>query len=144
MTEVGGPLFHSNINNPQGWYAHECLVPGAELSLINEQGRDAARKIILTFIVTSFLIKVYCKGLGSDGSITFQTGDIYGRSGDRQLVWKDHKEDYIQMSSDESIDPRVIKAALDQCPATVQSCIVGNNFLKTSSQVIRATIEPSF
>ncbi|KAF8811343.1 ketoacyl-synt-domain-containing protein [Phlegmacium glaucopus] len=47
------------------------------------------------------------------------------------------------MSSGESIDPRVIEAALDQCPAIVRSCIVGNNFLKTSSQVICAIIEPA-
>ena len=47
------------------------------------------------------------------------------------------------MSSGESIDPRVIEAALDQCPAIVRSCVVGNNFLRTSSQVICAIIEPA-
>ena len=47
------------------------------------------------------------------------------------------------MSSGESIDPRVIEAALDQCPAIVRSCIVGNNFLGTSSQFICAIIEPA-
>jgi hypothetical protein len=47
------------------------------------------------------------------------------------------------MSSGESIDPRVIEAALDQCPAIVRSCIVGNNFLGTSSQFICAIIVPA-
>jgi long-subunit acyl-CoA synthetase (AMP-forming) len=47
------------------------------------------------------------------------------------------------MSSGESIDPRVIEAALDQCPAIVRSCVVGNNFLGTSSQFICAIIEPA-
>ena len=47
------------------------------------------------------------------------------------------------MSSGESIDPRVIEAALDQCPAIVRSCVVGNNFLRTSSQVICAIVEPA-
>jgi hypothetical protein len=47
------------------------------------------------------------------------------------------------MSSGESIDPRVIEAALDQCPAIVRSCVVGNNFLRTSSQFICAIIEPA-
>ena len=47
------------------------------------------------------------------------------------------------MVSGESIDPRVIEAALNQCPAIVRSCVVGNNFLKTSSQVICAIVEPA-
>ena len=47
-----------------------------------------------------------------------------------------------QMSSGESLDPRVIEAILNQCPSIVRSCVVGNNFLRTSSQVICAIIEP--
>ena len=47
------------------------------------------------------------------------------------------------MSSGESIDPRGIEAALDQCPAIARSCVVGNNFLRTSSQVICAIVEPA-
>ena len=57
-----GPLFHSNINSPEGWFAHECLVPGAELSLIDEQGRDAAGKVIPTSVMITFLIKLCCRG----------------------------------------------------------------------------------
>ena len=45
------------------------------------------------------------------------------------------------MSSDEFIDPRIVfYAALDQCPAIVQSC-VENHFLQTSSQFICTIIE---
>jgi hypothetical protein len=47
------------------------------------------------------------------------------------------------MSSGESLDPRVVEAALDQCPAIGRSCVVGNNFLKAASQVVCAIIEPS-
>jgi len=47
------------------------------------------------------------------------------------------------MSSGESLDPRVVEAALDQCPAIGRSCVVGNNFLKSSSQVVCAIIQPS-
>ena len=47
------------------------------------------------------------------------------------------------MSSGESLDPRVVEAALDQCPAVGRSCVVGNNFLKAASQVVCAIIEPS-
>ena len=57
-----GPLFHSDINNPQGWSAHECLVPDAELSLIDEQGKDATGKLILTLSFWLFLIVMYCRG----------------------------------------------------------------------------------
>jgi long-subunit acyl-CoA synthetase (AMP-forming) len=37
--------------------------------------------------------------IGSDGAITFRTGDIYGRSAEQRLIWKGRKEDYIQVSS---------------------------------------------
>ena len=51
--------------------------------------------------------------------------------------------DCSQMNSGESLDPRVIEAALNQCPAIARSCIIGNNFLKVSSQVVCAIIEPA-
>jgi hypothetical protein len=47
------------------------------------------------------------------------------------------------MNSGESLDPRVIEAALNQCPAIARSCVIGNNFLKASSQVVCAIIEPA-
>jgi hypothetical protein len=47
------------------------------------------------------------------------------------------------MSSGESVDFRVIEAALNQCPAIVRSCVVGNHILQTSSQFICAIIEPA-
>ena len=50
MTLPLGPLFHSDINSTQGWFAHECLVPDAELSLIDEQGKDAAGRFTSTLI----------------------------------------------------------------------------------------------
>lgn len=46
------------------------------------------------------------------------------------------------MNSGESLDPRVIEAALNQCSAIARSCVIGNNFLKASSQVVCAIIEP--
>ena len=35
--------------------------------------------------------------IGSDGAVTFQTGDVYGRSAEQQLIWKGRKEYYIQV-----------------------------------------------
>ena len=36
--------------------------------------------------------------IGSDGAVTFRTGDVYGRSAEQRLIWKGRKEDYIQVS----------------------------------------------
>jgi len=47
------------------------------------------------------------------------------------------------MSSGESLDPRVTEAILNQCPSITRSCVVGNNFLRTSSQVVCAIVELS-
>ena len=35
--------------------------------------------------------------IGSDGAVTFRTGDVYGRSAEQRLIWKGRKEDYIQV-----------------------------------------------
>ena len=37
----------------------------------------------------------------------------------------------------------MVEATLNQCPAIARSCVVGNNFLKTSSQFIYAIVEPA-
>jgi long-subunit acyl-CoA synthetase (AMP-forming) len=37
--------------------------------------------------------------IGSDGAVTFRTGDVYGRSAEQRLIWKGRKEDYIQVRS---------------------------------------------
>ena len=35
--------------------------------------------------------------IGSDGAVTFRTGDVYGRSAEQRLIWKGRKEDFIQV-----------------------------------------------
>jgi len=47
------------------------------------------------------------------------------------------------MSSGETLDPRIIKATLNNCPAITQSCVIGNNFLSGTAQVVCAIIEPT-
>jgi len=47
------------------------------------------------------------------------------------------------MSSRECLDPRIVKATLNECPAIHRGCVVGNNFPRTSSQVVCAIIEVS-
>ncbi|KAF9473131.1 ketoacyl-synt-domain-containing protein [Pholiota conissans] len=147
MTELGGPLFHSTINGVEGWSKENCLLSDARLHLIDESGAEAKSEGELV-VRSHFVTKGYLQYDNSafihenDGTISFRTGDIYGYVGDQRLVWKGRKEDYIQMSSGESLDPRVIEAILNQCPAVVRSCVIGNNFLKTSSQLVCAIIQP--
>lgn len=47
------------------------------------------------------------------------------------------------MSSGESLDPRIIEATLNNYPVITQSCIIGNNFLRGTAQVVCAIIEPT-
>ena len=37
--------------------------------------------------------------IGSDGAVTFRTGDVYSRSAEQRLIWKGRNEDYIQVRS---------------------------------------------
>ncbi|CAA7264464.1 unnamed protein product [Cyclocybe aegerita] len=148
MTELGGPLFHSTVGRGEGWYAKDSLLPDATLSLIGEEGSPGTTEGELV-IRSSYITKGYLQydnssfTIEDDGTVSFRTGDIYGYVGDQRIAWKGRKEDYIQMSSGESLDPRVVEAILDACPAIARSCVVGNNFLKTSSQVVCAIIEPA-
>ncbi|PPQ84949.1 hypothetical protein CVT25_004462 [Psilocybe cyanescens] len=147
MTELGGPLFHSTTNGTEGWYSKGCLLSDATLTIVNEEGKvsDTEGELVIR---SRFITKGYLQydntpfTVEDDGTVSFRTGDIYGYVADQRLMWKGRKEDYIQMSSGETLDPRVVEATLDQCPAVARSCIVGNNFLKTSSQVVCAIIEP--
>jgi len=48
----------------------------------------------------------------------------------------------LQLSSSETLDPRPLEKALNQCPAIAHSAIVGNNFLSRASDYICAIIQP--
>jgi hypothetical protein len=67
---------------------------------------------------------------------------IPSSNGDR-LLWKGRKEDYIQMTSGEIIDPRIHQNTLDSCEAITRSCLIGNNFLQGTAQHIYAIIQPA-
>ncbi|KAF4622433.1 hypothetical protein D9613_009459 [Agrocybe pediades] len=148
MTELGGPLFHSTIGGAEGWHVEDCLIDDAKLSLVDEAGEPTQTEGELV-IRSRFVTKGYLEydnnafKLHEDGTVTFHTGDVYAFVDDQRLVWKGRKEDYIQMSSGESLDPRVVEAILDQSPSISRSCVVGNNFLSTSSQLVCAIIEPA-
>ncbi|CAA7264466.1 unnamed protein product [Cyclocybe aegerita] len=78
-----------------------------------------------------------------DGRITFRTGDLYEKTDAGRLIWRGRKEDYIQMITSETIDPRPIEDALNAHPVVQASCVVGNNFLKKPSEFICVFIEPA-
>lgn len=68
---------------------------------------------------------------------------ILSRYMQQKFIYMDeHVLIVYQMNSGESLDPRVVEATLNQCPAIARSCIFGNNFLKAPSQVVCAIIEP--
>ena len=48
----------------------------------------------------------------------------------------------LQLSSSETLDPRPLEKALNQCSAIAHSAIVGNNFLSKASEYICAIIQP--
>ncbi|PPQ99823.1 hypothetical protein CVT24_009617 [Panaeolus cyanescens] len=147
MTELGGPIFHATTTGTEGWHKGDCLLSDAQLTLIDEFGNETSTEGELK-IRSHFITKGYLQHDNSsfhveaDGAVSFLTGDVYGYTADQRLTWRGRKEDYIQMSSGESLDPRAIEKIINQCPLVARCCVVGNNFLKTSSQVVCAIIEP--
>lgn len=76
----------------------------------------------------------------SEGYITFRTGDLYSRN-DGRVIWRGRTEDYIYMTSGEILDPRPLEKTLMNDSVIKQACVVGNKFMKGSSQHICAIIE---
>ncbi|KAF8962890.1 hypothetical protein BDZ97DRAFT_1920218 [Flammula alnicola] len=152
MTELGGPIFHSKIDQTdaeiEGWSIDDCLIEDAELTLMDEDGHHGLSEGELV-ITSRFISQGYLKYDNSaftkapDGKITFRTGDIYERTPNERFVWKGRKEDYIQMVTSETLDPRPIEKVLNSCPSIAHSCIVGNNFMRKPSEFICAIIQPA-
>ncbi|TEB25720.1 ketoacyl-synt-domain-containing protein [Coprinellus micaceus] len=148
MTEVGGPLFHNTIDETPGWPISECLVPESELTLVDENGEQTSDEGEL-HISSPIISKGYLRPnytaftVASSGRVTLRTGDIYQFVNGDRLVWKGRKEDYVQMSSGETLDPRFIEKALDQSRAVHRSCVVGDKFLRGASHVVCAILELS-
>ncbi|TFK38562.1 hypothetical protein BDQ12DRAFT_683838 [Crucibulum laeve] len=148
MTELGGPIFHARADESGGWRIEDRLLYDSELILDGSEEETGVFEGEL-HIRSSIIGKGYLKhdssafSIDSEGKVTFRTGDIYERTVEHKLIWKGRREDFIHMSSGESLDPRIIEGILNQNPAIAHCCIVGNNFLKGPSQVVCAIIEPS-
>ncbi|RDB30947.1 6-deoxyerythronolide-B synthase EryA1, modules 1 and 2 [Hypsizygus marmoreus] len=148
MTELGGVLFHSLVSEAAtGWSIDACCISDAVLELIDENGDiiDSEGELQIT---SRLISKGYLKFESSafsqdkDGWITFRTGDIYARSSDSgRLTWKGRRDDFIQLVSGESLDPRVVEKALNSCPLVEQSSVVGNMFLSATANFACAIIE---
>ncbi|KDR66936.1 hypothetical protein GALMADRAFT_232327 [Galerina marginata CBS 339.88] len=146
MTELGGPLFHSTAGGLEGWSSKDCLLSDATVKLVNESGETVTSEgelVIRSHLITKGYLQYDNSAftVEDDGTVSFRTGDVYGYVADQRMVWRGRKDDYIQMSSGENLDPREVEAILDKCSGIARSCVVGNNFLKTSSQVVCAIIE---
>ncbi|KAK0471022.1 hypothetical protein IW261DRAFT_1612345 [Armillaria novae-zelandiae] len=148
MTEFGGPLFHGlppRDEDENGWDVDDCLIPDASLYIDDE---DSAEKGTGELWITS---KTIAKGYlhydssafttDVEGSITFHTGDIYALTSNNRLIWQGRKEDFIQLDSGETMDPRIHEKMFDDNPVIVRSCIVGNNFLRGASQYVCLIVE---
>ncbi|KAK0199304.1 polyketide synthetase [Desarmillaria ectypa] len=141
-------LFHGlppQAEGENGWDIDDCLISDAIL-YIND--KDSVEKGTGELWITS---KTIAKGYlhldssafsaDAEGGITFHTGDIYTRTPKNRLVWKGRKEDFIQLDSGEIMDPRIHEKTFDDIPVVARSCIVGNNFLRGSSQFVCLIIE---
>ncbi|KDR66938.1 hypothetical protein GALMADRAFT_232329 [Galerina marginata CBS 339.88] len=154
MTELGGPLFYTSINHlgddadNEGWPVEDCLIEDAKLVLLDDGGREDTREGELV-ITSRYISRGYLKydnssfSESSGGLITFKTGDIYFKKPNGRLVWKGRKEDFIQMISGETLDPRAVEKTLKACPVISHCCVVGNNFTKGPSDVICLLIQPT-
>ncbi|KAJ3503195.1 hypothetical protein NLJ89_g8542 [Agrocybe chaxingu] len=148
MTELGGPLFHSKIlSEDEGWAINDCLIEDAKLTLqVDDDATGNSHELLVT---SRYISQGYLNYDNSafrkaeDGRITFRTGDLYEKTDAGRLIWRGRKEDYIQMITSETIDPRPIEAALNAHPVVRASCVVGNNFLKKPSEFICVFIEPA-
>uniref|UniRef100_A0A8H7XR57 Uncharacterized protein n=1 Tax=Psilocybe cubensis TaxID=181762 RepID=A0A8H7XR57_PSICU len=154
MTEMARPLFFTWIDHQKdpeenaGYPSEDCLIDDATIVLLDDEGNENPSEG--EFVITSKdFTRCYLKYDNScftdsaDGRITFRTGDLYERNRFGRFVWKGRKEDYIQLVSGESLDPRPIEKALQTCSAIAHCCVVGNNFLRKSSDVICLIIQPS-
>ncbi|KAF9557920.1 ketoacyl-synt-domain-containing protein [Agrocybe pediades] len=151
MTELAGPLFNTRVTSindiEEGWPLDDCQKPDAELVLLDEHGDFADHEGELV-ITDRYIGRGYIKYDNSafeelpDGRIRFKTGDIYAKTSNNRLKWKGRKEDYIQMITSETLDPRPLEKTLNACPSIHRCAIAGNNFLRKPSDFVCAFIEP--
>ncbi|KAK0488295.1 hypothetical protein EDD18DRAFT_593749 [Armillaria luteobubalina] len=148
MTEFGGPLFHGlppRDEDEIGWDVDDCLISDASLYIDDKDSTEKGTGEL--WITSKTIAKGYLHHDSSaftadvDGSVTFHTGDIYARTPNNRLIWKGRKEDFIQLDSGETMDPRIHEKTFDDNPVIARSCIVGNNFLRGASQFVCLLVE---
>ncbi|KAF8217001.1 hypothetical protein K438DRAFT_2007702 [Mycena galopus ATCC 62051] len=145
MTEVGG-LFRRRVTEEKEnwWLIEDVLIADAQLTLIEDgKPNDSEGEL---YVTSKLIAREYLKKdspafvLGSDGLVTFKTGDRYMKSGGR-IKWLGRNDDFVVLLSGEMADPRILEKTLDASPAIARSCIIGNNFLRGSSLFLCALIE---
>ncbi|KAK0184742.1 polyketide synthetase [Armillaria mellea] len=148
MTEFGGPLFHGlppQDDDEIGWDVDDCLISDAILYIDDKDSTEKGTGEL--WITSNTIAKGYLHHDSSaftadvEGNVTFRTGDIYTRTPNNRLIWKSRKEDFIQLDSGETMDPRIHEKMFDDNPVIARSCIVGNNFLRGASQFVCLIVE---
>ncbi|KAF8190650.1 hypothetical protein K438DRAFT_1970946 [Mycena galopus ATCC 62051] len=146
MTEVGGLVFKRRMKEEtEVWWAIEdTFMPDAQFTLVDDgKTNDSEGEL---YISSKLIAKEYVKqnhpsfALGSDGVITFRTGDRYAKSEGR-IKWLGRNDDFVVLLSGEMVDPRILEKTLNASPLIARSGIIGNNFLRGSSLFLCALIE---
>ncbi|KAI5117731.1 hypothetical protein M0805_002076 [Coniferiporia weirii] len=174
MTECGGAVFESDADHwisGCGYPADECLVAGATLKLLGEDGTESdsyGELVIQSRHVSRGYLNIISTAHSlspSDDSVTiFRTGDIYsasypslaspysllgsesrtetpGLKPGARLLWEGRRDDYIQLASGELLDPRVPERALAQSPYIARAVLLGDTFGKSAASCVCAVLE---
>ncbi|KAF7333309.1 Polyketide synthetase [Mycena venus] len=146
MTELGGCLFHKVAEeNNDGWLIEDRVLSDAQLTLVDNDGKphDLEGELYISSKVIARGYLDYHPSpfvVSPDGIITFKTGDRYAKS-DGRLKWLGRKDDFILLVSGEMVDPRALERTINACPSASRSCVIGNNFLRSSSEFLCVVIE---
>ncbi|KAF8216995.1 hypothetical protein K438DRAFT_1798123 [Mycena galopus ATCC 62051] len=146
MTEVGGLVFKRRVTGEKEvwWATEDDFILDGHFTLVDDGKPNASEGELC--VSGKLIAKGYLKqnnpsfALGSDGVITFKTGDRYVKSEGR-IKWLGRNDDFVVLLSGEMVDPRILEKTLDASPAIARSCIIGNNFLRGSSLFLCALIE---
>ncbi|KAH7097474.1 hypothetical protein BKA62DRAFT_774277 [Auriculariales sp. MPI-PUGE-AT-0066] len=146
MTEIGflfyGPV---DLNSGPGYKSDHVACTHAEIRLVDEHGEPSNDSGEL--IITGKFIRNYLNRTDSafkvleDGRTEFHTGDLYSRTHDGRIIWEGRRDDFIQLTSGEKLDPRPMERALQLLPFVANAVLVGDKFLSGPSEHICALVE---
>ncbi|KAH7091717.1 hypothetical protein BKA62DRAFT_626249 [Auriculariales sp. MPI-PUGE-AT-0066] len=154
VTDLGscplGPLFHAPIAlGSPGYRWEDCTRAHAEYYLVDDLGNrsEDSGKSFRELVVVGKHIRGYLNRSDmafkplDDGQTAFYTGDIYTKSSEGRMIWDGRRDDYIQLSSGEKLDPRPMEQALRSLVFVSNAVVVGDKFLNGPSEHICIMVE---